>query len=180
MWSLIFALALASGIAFGQSSSSSQLAGKLPGVVDGSSAAAGYVDEYIQGSRLYTARLSVSSGGAYNLTSIALTAGDWDVSACASVIGTNASTLLTSMVLAVSATSATLPGDSAYANPSGGELRLREDYGSGLALGTASHGFCLSSVKVSLSSSATRYLYIASAFTNTAEAYGSIWARRVR
>lgn len=77
----------------------------LKGVTDGSNAAAGIVGEFIEAIELDASALAASNGIPLNVTSISLTAGDWDVSGVASFnpSGTNNVTLSLGAINTVSA-----------------------------------------------------------------------------
>jgi hypothetical protein len=141
------------------------------GVTDGSSAAAGRIGEVITASVDSGSAVSLTAGTAANITSISLTAGDWDVRGqCATAPA--GSTIQTVTACAVNTTSATLPG--------GGNLT-----GYIYLPFTASAGqpvIAPTSVsRVNVSSTTTVFLVINSSFsTSTNTAYGVIVARRIR
>jgi hypothetical protein len=142
------------------------------GTVTNDNAAAGLVGEYIESSLLVGSAVNLTSDVAANVTSISLTAGDWDVSAIGRVHANNASTSFTQGLASISATSATLDAVnqvntfSAAAVPGNGV-----NYA---ALGVPS-------TRISLAATTTIYLVCRAKFTvSTAQAYGVISARRVR
>lgn len=142
------------------------------GTTTNDSAAAGSIGEYVESEILVGGSLvSLTTGTPANVTSISLTAGDWDVWGNVG-FSLNAATTLTNIIGWVSATSATLP-----ANPNkGGQayLNLAFTTGGGQLLGIPGRRF-------SLASTTTIYLSTQAAFgVNTCAAFGSIVARRVR
>lgn len=143
----------------------------LLGVVNGGDAAAGAVGEYISSTRAVGSPLSLTSNTPANVTSIALTPGDWDVSGSVGILP--AGTTTTSVfVAAISSVSATLP-----AQPAGGGY-------TGLAIPIPAGGGALlpaGSTRVSVSVNTTIYLVAQITFAvSTNAAYGFIGARRVR
>ena len=150
---------------------SGQLIGK--GTATNDSAAAGYIGEIISASVLIGAAISLTLDSPANITSISLTAGDWDVSGAIWFTG-GATTTVTYLVGAVSATSATLPtrGDSNYtSNPHGGATLFNN----------AAAGYMIGPYRVSLASTTTYYLVTQAGFaTSTCSGFGIIRARRVR
>jgi hypothetical protein len=144
----------------------------IKGTNTNDSAAAGDVGEYIESSVLVGSAVNLTSDVAANVTSISLTAGDWDVSAIGRIHANNASTSFTQGLASISATSATLDAVnqvntfSAAAVPGNGV-----NYA---ALGVPS-------TRISLAATTTIYLVCRAKFTvSTAQAYGVISARRVR
>lgn len=148
--------------------------GQLPATATNDSAGAGKLGEYVSAGVNLAGALSISSGVPLNITSISLTAGDWDVYG---IVRSNpsASASIASQWCAISLTSATLPSNS-----------LAPD---GVALIQNSAGFGASSgqilpcgpTRLSLASTTTVYLIgQISILSSTCTAYGFIRARRVR
>jgi hypothetical protein len=136
------------------------------------SAAAGYVGEIIESTVLVGSAVALTSPNAANVTSISLTAGDWDV--WGNVFFTpNAATSVTQWRGAVNTTSATLP-----TRPGAGGMYQNIQ----AALVPASDfGQPVGVTRISLSGTTTVYLVALGVFTvNTLAAYGYIGARRVR
>jgi hypothetical protein len=131
-------------------------------VVDGSDAAAGGVGEYLHNN---AAGVGLSNGTAANVVTLALSAGDWDVSG-------NVQFVTTGVLTRVTAGVSTISGNwNSYVTSVSGTL------GSGSAQQIGSGG----SVRVSVSAAATAYLVAAAAFSSGGvTANGTIWARRVR
>lgn len=143
---------------------------KVKGVVDGSSAAAGDVGEYISSTVLSGAAIAVASSAVANITSISLTAGDWDVFGTAA-FGYTAGTPSLTWGWA-STTSATIPpipnnGSMTFANVVG-------IFGGGVAQS-------IGTTRFSLTTTTTIYLSGRTDYTGTGGIiYGYIGARRVR
>lgn len=152
-------------------------AGTVPGVADDSSATAGTIGEYVESRVEYTGN-AATSGTAYNVGSLNLTAGDWDVGMGFGLQGTNASTVVAAVIAGISKTSATLPATTTYASAVNGEIRLRAliDFD----VGTSSVSQTISPIRVSLAADDIIYGVMQPSFSNTANYFGGIWARRVR
>lgn len=143
----------------------------IKGTTTNDSASAGDVGEYISSTVLIGSAVALSSGVAANITSISLTAGDWDVSGSVwtSPAGGTTSTLTIGGISTTSATQPTFgtPGGSSYINISTGA-------GAGLGLGIAP-------TRISIASTTTVYLVTTITFAvSTMSAYGGIAARRAR
>ena len=146
-----------------------QTGGAASGITQGTAPSAGFIGEQIRSVIGSGAPQSLSTGTAANITSIALTAGIWDISALFQ-FAANAATSATSFTYALSPTSATLS-------------TLGDNEGT-LALTTAlvgySPSFSIPSFRVTLGASATYYMVAQCTFTvNTMVAYGRITATRV-
>jgi hypothetical protein len=138
------------------------------GVVDGSSAAAGEIGEYIEATISTPVGLA-GAGTAANVGSISLTAGDWEVSG--SVVFTSSAANLITVLAWLSATSGVLadPGASGIAT-NVGTTRL----GTGTRLLTGP-------VRFNLTATTTIYLGVSAAFpAGTASVTGHLGARRMR
>ena len=132
---------------------------------------AGLVGEYIFSSVLGADEITLSSGTPHDITSIALTAGDWDVSGSIifDVGGGTTSTNQSAWINTVSASGPT-PGSG-------------NNYTSFTVATSASQGFTLNVgvLRISVAVTTTVYLTAASTFAvSTMKAYGFIGARRVR
>jgi len=137
----------------------------IVGVTNNSSAAAGSVGELISSVVLVGAAVSLTTGVSRDVTSIALTAGDWDITANAFLTRTGD---VTAHSVWTSDTSATAP-DAALVN----QVNV------GSALGNC--GIPAPSIRYSLNVPTTIYLSVASIFTTgTVTACGGIYARRRR
>lgn len=135
----------------------------IVGTTTNNDAAAGYVGETLT-SAVPTFTLGITNGVTFNVTSITLTPGDWDVSG-SSAIGSN--TAVYTCLTAVSSTSATLPSEAYYT----GIYSVGAQYaGSGIA----------PLRRFSVNSNTTIYLVVLPGFTGTGQYAGQIIARRVR
>lgn len=148
-----------------------QLSNKtLVGVTDGSSAAAGVIGEIITGSRLAASASALTTSIALNVTSISLTAGDWDVSGVVGFTGVSGNT--TVYAAGISTTSATFPPEPYL----GGITLLGHVSGA-----NGNQVLPISNFQVNVSSTTTVYLIAQCTFTTgAANAYGGIRARRIR
>lgn len=143
----------------------------IVGTTTNDNTAAGNVGQYISSSVLAGSAVSLTTATAANVTSISLTAGDWDVRGMVAFIP-GAGTTSTIQYAAISTTSATLPTIGA------------ENNFSGLAITFAGSQFSVQNVgpmRLSLSGTTTVYLIAQANFAvSTMSAYGFIGARRVR
>ena len=143
----------------------------VTGTTTNDDAAAGKIGEYIEGVLASGSALSVTSGTALNVTSISLTAGDWEVSG-AVVFSRAASTSVTLWVCGPSTTSATFDVDASKR----AELAIAAQVPS--SSNTVLH---FSPIRYSLAATTTIYIVALAAFTvSTMTAYGTIRARRMR
>ena len=142
--------------------------GGIVGTTTNDAAAAGKVGEFVSSQILYANRKSITNSVAFNVTSISLTAGDWDVEGCVSC-QYDATTVITYLIGQISSTSANTSVD-------GGGF-----FWDGSVTGAGQMTFSISRSRFSLSTTTTIYLIAQAAFgVSTAEAYGIINARRVR
>ncbi|MGA7675145.1 MAG: DUF2793 domain-containing protein [Rhizomicrobium sp.] len=145
----------------------------ITGVTDGSSAAAGKVGEYVVSTIASGSAVSLTTATTANVTSIALTAGDWDVTGLVEFIAASATVAANAPIYAgLGSTSATLT-DTQYSLMRAG------------AMTTTSYSPWNSIdapiVRLSLTATTTIYLQAQATFTaGTMTAYGTIRARRVR
>ncbi len=148
-------------------------AGQFPGTTTNDNAAAGNVGEEIQSTVLAGAAVALTSPNAANVTSIALTAGDWDV--CAQVVITpGAGTNFTIIAGSMSTTSAV----NDFTNPLRFGAVPLTAAGAVLASGL---NFQVGPSRFSLAAPTTVFLVVLSIFTvSTAAAWGKIFARRTR
>ncbi len=135
------------------------------------SAAAGKIGELIESTVLSGAAVSLTTGTAADVTSISLTAGDWDVWGSIATI-VNAATLQTRLDGWISATATTFPTP-----PNGGAIAgIRAAFETGIA-----QFLPVGMTRISVASTTTIYLGVRVNFTvNTCAGYGYIGARRVR
>lgn len=143
------------------------------GTTTNNNAAAGVIGEVISQTVVSGSGVSLTSGIAANITSISLTAGDWDVwgTGCFHPTPT---TQIGALKTWISSTSATYPG-----TPNGGAISANIYPASFVP--NDDFMFPVGTQRVSLASTTTIYLEAISyhsASTNTG--YGTIWARRVR
>lgn len=158
----------ASDIRFVKSSSG----GQLPATATNDSAGTGKLGEFISKTVLSASATSLATNTAKNITSISLTAGDWDVTGVAA-FNPNAATTITlysAWISTTSATAPTVPNSGAYAQ---------------FLFSTAITGvgwvFPVGTIRISVAGTTTVYLSALSTFlTNTNAAYGFISARRRR
>lgn len=147
-------------------------AGQFPGETSNGSATAGNVGEYISSDVVIGSAVSLTTATAANVTSISLTAGDWDVSA---MIGFNggATTTVTVLSGSLSATSATL-------DTSDGRL-FSQGYSGFTLFNNAFVRMACGPARFSLSSTTTIYLVAQGTFAvSTCGAFGILRARRKR
>jgi len=133
---------------------------------------AGSVGEFIQSIIASGSAVSLTTGTPANMTSISLTAGDWDVWAHFMFLP-NAATNITQLLGSITTTSATMAllGDRVGIT----------SYGSGGVVPTVNCGCPMVQVRINVSSTTTVYAVSQAAFTvNTLGAWGSLQARRVR
>ena len=141
------------------------------GVVDGSDAAEGQIGEYISAMVAAVSPVALTNATPTNITSVALTAGDWDVRGLVvfrAAAGTIA-TYIADWISAVSATVPPRPNDGAMA-----ELAISFPAGMTQSMPTGT-------ARVSVGAPITIYLSCYTQFSvSTMGAYGFIGARRVR
>ena len=141
---------------------------QILGYVDASSAPAGYVGQVIESIVAPASAVSLTSGTAANVTSISLTAGDWEVSASVPFV-TSAATMSVAEA-SISSTSAThtATGQEGFAGPIPTSSTT-----------TSSAG--VPARRITISATTTYYLVASATWSGTScKAYGMIHARRVR
>ena len=139
----------------------------LKGVSTNSDAAAGVVGEFISSVIAAGSAVTATSNAASDITSISLTAGDWDVWANGSMV--NGGSVPVVWIQWVSSTSATLPDQSLYSRLSDGVTLV-----AGVGLPTPYRRFSLAT---------TTNIYLSCYLGNTSgngTACGGLYARRVR
>ncbi len=135
---------------------------QIKGIANAANVSAGYVGEFITSHKDVGAGVSLTSNTAANMTSISLTAGDWDV------YGNIFYTSSVGPTLALgwsSLTSATNPNNSLTAAMSG-------------ITGATSLGMVLPPLRVSVSTTTTVYASAFATFAGTCEVTGTLSARR--
>jgi hypothetical protein len=145
------------------------------GTTTNDSAAAGSVGEYVSANVAFAARSNLVSTTPKNITSISLTAGDWDVSGIAGFFGAGTTTVNVQDAW-ISTTSATGPDIS---------LRVGGIYPTGAnvlyATGSGGWQYAINPTRISLSGTTTVYLSARAIFgVSTLAVYGFISARRRR
>lgn len=140
----------------------------IKGTGTNDNAASGDDGEIVSSAVAVGSAVSLTTATAANVTSVSLTAGDWDVSGSINIAG--ASATYTGGVGGLSSTSATLPTDGSEVN-SGVQLTIM----------SATDGITMSRKRFSLSATTTVYLVAKATFSaGTMTGYGAITARRVR
>ena len=144
------------------------------GTTTNDAAAAGYVGEYLTALRAGGSPLSITTATPADVTSLSLTAGDWDVWGMVYFL-TGATTVFQYCEASLSATSNTRNVASLYPFTA-------QSFGvSGIVPGPSGFALNLLPERVSLASTSTRYLVAYSDFTtSTNSVAGWIKARRVR
>jgi len=157
---------------YGTTSGSTLTVTKVKGATTGSSAAAGDVGEYISSIVLDASAININAQA--NVTSISLTAGDWDVFGevwvDTSTAGTTVSGKVSAGITTTSATIPTAPGDTVARNTFNSTPFSNTTTTFVLPLGPA---------KISSSSTSTVFLVgVCNVSAGTALGYGKISARR--
>jgi hypothetical protein len=155
--------------------------GQIPGVAGNTPASAGNVGQIISACVASGSAVSLTSSQSTTITSISLTAGDWDVSGNIS-FATAATTSVTLVSAGISGTTNTSPVPPNNTAPFGGggvsTLRF-----AAIVPGALSTAYVMptGSVPVTVASATPVFLDAASVFTvSTLSAYGCIVARRAR
>jgi hypothetical protein len=146
---------------------------EIVGTTTNDSAAAGYVGEYVSASVAYSSPVSLVTGTPKTITSISLTAGDWDVTGMWGMTG-GASTTVLYGIGTISTTNNGVGSDqtlwSAYTVAAATTIYASTD-----------PRMALIPQRVSIASTTTIYLVVYSGFNvSTNNAYGRLDARRVR
>lgn len=145
--------------------------GQIPGVTAATAAVAGNVGEYLSTSLVVGTAVALANNTSTTVTTLALSAGDWDVWGIA-FVDLNTSTVMTRLAAGVN-TSAALP-----ATTSGGfnELGL----GGGIT-GGPDTGVDVGAMQILLNAAGTAFLMANVGFSvSTAVVYGVLQARRRR
>jgi hypothetical protein len=145
----------------------------LMGEIDGVAATAGNIGQVIQSTVLVGAAVSIATSGTpINVTSIALTAGDWDVEGQVTMVAAAASMAAGSLQEAgINSTSITLPVDGSESY---------EPVQNAITTTSFKQTFNIARKIINSSSATTQYLVAVATFTaGTVSAYGNITARRV-
>ncbi len=140
----------------------------IVGTATNNSATAGHIGEYVSSLIAVGSAVSLTTATPANVTSISLTAGDWDVEGNINFTETTAT--VTARSGGVTSTTATIPTD-------GSEVYN----GSQTVVITSINSITSSRKRFSLSGTTTVYLVTSATFSaGTVAAFGSITARRVR
>ena len=147
--------------------------GQLPGTTTNDNAAAGNIGEYISAAVLSGSPVSLTGDTPVNITSISLTAGDWDVRATIGFIGAS-STTVNYMMGSMSTTTGT-------PDATNGRQAIMVPGGITIFAAVPSAPFPVGTTRFSLAVTTTIYLVASSGFaTSTNGGFGFISARRVR
>jgi hypothetical protein len=145
--------------------------GQVLGTATNDDAAAGYVGEYISSTILTGAEVALTANTPTNVTSISLTAGDWDVEGLACWTAGSGTQAINALSW-VSSTSASIP-----TKPNAGAMTQMI----GLTFTNGVPQLPTGSQRVSLSATTTLYLSVFATFSvSTLAAYGFLGARRRR
>jgi hypothetical protein len=144
----------------------------LMGEIDGVAATAGNIGQVIQSTVLSGSAISLTTATPANVTSIALTAGDWDIEGQVTIIATGASMAAGSLQeVGINSTSITLPVDGSESY---------EPVQNAITTTSFKQTFNIARKIINISAGATEYLVAVATFTaGTVTAYGNITARRV-
>lgn len=153
---------------------------KIRGTTTNDAAAAGFVGEYVQGQVVRASATSLTTGTAKTVTSISLTAGDWDIAAMGGFIPA-ATTNVTNYTTSISLTDNTLPSTPIFGVPTSGETVVTIGWAAQVPGNQNDSVLSIPNFRITLSSTTTVYLVSRGIFTvSTLTGYGSIFARRVR
>ncbi|TCK39627.1 hypothetical protein B0G84_4967 [Paraburkholderia sp. BL8N3] len=144
----------------------------IVGTTTNNNANAGNVGEYVSSTVLSGSAVSATTATAANVTSISLTAGDWDVAGVVAVAPAG-TTQTTSLQGGISTTSAAQPSIA-----TGGSFLMPGLGSAGAGVGV---GGALAPFRMSLAGTTTVFLVCTTTFTvSTNACYGTIRARRIR
>lgn len=145
---------------------------QLKGTITNDSASSGNIGEYISSSISSGSAIALTTTVAANVTSISLTAGDWDVSITGMFTG-GSTTTVNYLRGSISTTSATINGVP-------GSLAV-SSHQAGTAFNVGQTPTVCTNTRLSLASTTTVFLVCDASFaTSTCSAFGIIQARRVR
>lgn len=148
-----------------------QTRGQLPGAISNTNASAGNVGEYIESVVGSGAPVTLTTGTQTNITSISLTAGDWDTSAIFYALPA-ATTSITRYVASISGTSATIASSPG---------QFSDFTQAGTVSGGTTFNNAIPSYRWSLAGTTTIFLVALVNFSvSTCSGYGLLRARRVR
>lgn len=142
--------------------------GQYPGETTTGSATAGNTGEFISSTVLQGSAVSLTTATPANITSISLTAGDWDVWGSIAIVPSSTVTIYEGWI---STTSATIP-----TFPNNGAITLMQ-----LPFTSATQQIIpVGRERISISGTTTVFLSAAMTFAGTCSSYGFIGARRAR
>lgn len=144
----------------------------ITGTTTNDNAVAGTIGEFVSSTVLVGSAVGITSNTATDITTISLTAGDWDVwgAVAFSVATGTIPTTLAGWINTISATFPTLPNG-------GGEINFRATF----ATGAYQAQFPVGQMRISIATTTTVYLSTVTIFTvSTMSGYGFLGARRVR
>ena len=146
----------------------------IKGTTAADSAQAGSVGEVITATVATGSSVSLTSVTSANVTSISLTAGDWDVWGCG-CFTVGSTTTMGYLSVGINTTSATLPLNNAG-------VTTRAGAGTNATIDvTVDSVLIVMPIRLNISSTTTVYLVARAKFgTSTCKAYGTIYARRKR
>jgi hypothetical protein len=144
--------------------------GQLPATATNDNASAGNVGEYVSSYVINSSSVSVASSTPTNLTSISLTAGDWDVYSQA-IIQVSSGKTLTLLYSDINTTSAAFDSNS---------FGFSSWLGSWTGDGSSVLSLAGSPRRLSLSTTTTVYLVVQQSAPTSQNCWGGLWARRAR
>lgn len=169
--SMVSSLALADSSFVAPSAVGQAAAGQIPGTTTNDNASAGNVGEYISSTVLVGSAVVLATSAPGNVTTVSLTAGDWECSGNVAFTP-NGATLQTQIAGWISSTSAAVP----TAPNNGSEALFSLSLGAG-----AVTVLPVGSIRFSLAGTTTIYLTGFSTFTVSSNSvYGHIHCRRMR
>jgi hypothetical protein len=154
---------------------SSAPAGQIPGTATNDNAATGHVGEYMESVVLNGSAIPLTTNTAADVTTLSLTAGDWDCAGTVTFAG-NTTTTTTDLIAWVSTVSATLPADGINHGS-----YSREFGATGLSITQVVFNLPITALRVSVATTTSVFLSARSTFTTAPEtASGALRCRRVR
>lgn len=147
--------------------------GQLPATSTNDDAAATKVGELLTTSTTFANRVPLTTGSALPVASMAVTAGDWDISGTVTIVGASG-TLINQAAAGISLQSTTFPAEGAYTQQVWGSTGISSTnlFAPNLPTGA---------VRQSFSATTSVYLIGYAAFSvSTMSAYGTLRARRIR
>lgn len=148
----------------------------IPGTTTNDNAVAGNIGQIISSTIPESSGIAIGSGGQANITSISLTAGDWDVTGIAIILAPNTATVLPWYGVAISTTSNSVPALTT-GTPSSIQVMLNVAGNLMPRISTP-----VGPLRISLAATTTVYLVgeLATWSGGNVTFYGTIMARRIR